>query len=97
MRVRILDPVIFTDGGGPEGPDELHAPYFPAIGEYHLQHNLGTVPVVVWCTFFDNLSAITAFRSVIAENQDVASLKLRVSAQPGQVGRIRLLIYALAE
>ena len=97
MRAIALNPVVFTDGEGPFGADELHAPYFPAVEQHQISHNLGTFPVMVWVTLADNIPDIKAIHSIIVSGWDNDSILLQVSAQPGQVGRVRLQVYALSE
>ena len=38
MIVTTNNPVVFTDGAGPYGADELHAPYFPALENHAAVH-----------------------------------------------------------
>lgn len=98
MKTAVLKPVVFTDGGvGPSAPDELHAPYFPAVEEHLLEHDLGTWPAAAWVTFLDNIPDLKAIHNVDVTGWDDTSILLRVSAQPNQVGRVRIQINLLSE
>lgn len=97
MRVTASNPVVFTDGDGPFGANEFHAPYFPATEEHLIEHDLGVVPAVVWATPADNIPDLRAIHSVIVAGQDATTIRLQVSAQPGQTGRVRFMVYALTE
>ncbi len=52
MKTAVLTPVVFTDGAGPEAPDELHAPYAPAVEQHQLEHDLDTEPTAAWVHFW---------------------------------------------
>jgi hypothetical protein len=95
--VRPQPPVVFTDGAGPYGADELHAPYFPALENHVIEHSLGVTPVVVWVTPQDSIPDIRAIHSIVVIAQDDSTVTLQVSGQPGQTGRVRFSVYLLAE
>lgn len=98
MKTAVLKPVVFTDGGvGPSAPDELHAPYFPAVEQHQLEHDLGARPAAVWVTFLDNIPDLKAIHYVDVTGWDDTSIMVRVSAQPNQVGRVRIQITVLSE
>jgi hypothetical protein len=97
VNVITVTPVIFTDGAGPFGPDELHAPYFPSKETHLVHHGAGTTPRALWYTFLDNIPDGRAFHSIELANLDNDDMNVTVSAQPGVVGRVRLTIYVLAE
>jgi hypothetical protein len=52
---------------------------------------------MVWVTLQDNIPDIKAIHSIAVSGWDNDSILLQVSAQPGQVGRVRLQVYALSE
>lgn len=91
------NPVVFTDGAGPYGADELHAPYFPALENHVIEYSLGVTPVVVWVTPQDSIPDIRAIHSIVVIAQDDSTVTLQVSGQPGQTGRVRFSVYLLAE
>ena len=95
INIISLTPVVYTDGDGPFGPEELHAPYFPQK-ETHLLHHGAERARGVWYTFLDNIPDGAAFHSIELALQG-GNLSVTVSAQPGVVGRVRLTIYVLAE
>ena len=99
-----ITPVVYTEGAGPEGPDELFAPPLPQAESYELPFTTRSGPPIarvvgVWHTPVDNLAAITAFGQIDVEplERSTTSVLLRVSAQPGQQGRMRLRITVLCE
>lgn len=98
MKIAVFNPVVFTDGGvGPFAPDELHAPYFPAVEQHLLNHDLGAWPIAAWVTFLDNIPDLRAIHNIDVTGWDDTSILLQVSAQPNQVGRVRIRIHLLSE
>lgn len=98
MKTAVLYPVVFTDGAGPESPDELHAPYYPSIEEHRLKHDLGTRPAAVWVTFIDNIPDLRAIARVHVVGWDDTTILVQVTAKPpNQVGRVRVQINLLSD
>ncbi|CAA9562060.1 MAG: hypothetical protein AVDCRST_MAG18-1170 [uncultured Thermomicrobiales bacterium] len=101
LQVLSVTVVVYTEGDGPEGPQELLAPT-GRVGTYELPlaGGGGGVQVVgAWHTPVDNLPAITAFSrlDVVPSQQNPGGVVLTAAGQPGQRGRIRLRITALCE
>ncbi len=98
-----LTPVIYTEGSGSPGPNELLAPA-GQVANYELSvagprgEAIGQV-IGAWHTPVDNVSSFGAFArlDVIPSQQNRAGVQLSVSGQPGQQGRIRLRITVLCE
>ena len=98
-----LTPVVFTEGQGSPGPDELLAPA-GRVAVYELPvtglrgEALGPV-VGAWHTPVDNLPALGAFArlDVLPSPRNPAGVQLSASGVPGQQGRIRLRITVLCE
>lgn len=97
VRVSVVNPVIFTDGAGPDGADELHAPYFPDNEQHQVKHGAGAFPIAVWCTLADNIPDSRAIHSILVVGWDSEVVNLQVSGQPGQQGRIRINVLSLFE
>jgi len=96
-----LTPVVYTEGAGSPGPNELLAPA-GQVANYELPvagprgEPIGQV-IGVWHTPVDNVSSLAAFvrLDVVPSQQNPAGVQLSASAQPGQQGRIRLRITVL--
>ncbi len=97
-----LTPVVFTEGAGSPGPNELLAPTGQvATYELPVAGPRGEALQVIgaWHTPVDNVSSLAAFSrlDVIPSQQNPAGVELTASGQPGQQGRIRLRITVLCE
>lgn len=98
-----LTPVVYTEGAGSPGPNELLAPA-GQVANYELPvagprgEPIGRV-IGAWHTPVDNISSLTAFSrlDVIPSQQSPAGVQLSVAGQPGQQGRIRLRITVLCD
>ena len=98
-----LTPVVYTEGAGSPGPNELLAPT-GQVATYELPvagprgEPSGRV-IGAWHTPVDNISSITAFvrLDVVPSQQNPSGVQLSASGQPGQQGRIRLRITVLCE
>ncbi len=98
-----LTPVVYTEGAGSPGPNELLAPT-GQVATYELPvagprgESVGQI-IGVWHTPVDNVSSLNAFSrlDVIPSQQNPAGVQLSASGQQGQQGRIRLRITVLCE
>ncbi len=98
-----LTPVVYTEGAGSPGPNELLAPA-GQVANYELPvagprgEAVGQV-IGAWHTPVDNVSSLGAFSrlDVVPSQQNPAGVQLSASGQPGQQGRIRLRITVLCE
>ncbi len=89
-----LTPVVYTEGAGAPGPEELLAPAGQvAAYELPVAGPRGEALQVIgaWHTPVDNVSALGAFArlDVVPSPQHPGAVQLSASAQPGQQGRIR--------
>lgn len=97
-----LTPVVYTEGAGSPGPEELLAPA-GQVANYELPvagpRGEALQVIGAWHTPVDNVSSLGAFSrlDVIPSQQNRAGVQLSASAQPGQQGRIRLRITVLCE
>lgn len=98
-----LTPVVYTEGAGSPGPNELLAPAgqvatyeLPVVGPRG--EPVGQV-VGAWHTPVDNLPSLVAFSrlDVVPSQQNPAGVQLSAAGQPGQQGRLRLRITVLCE
>ena len=101
--VASLTPVVYTEGEGSPGPNELLAPA-GQVATYELPvtgprgEAVGQV-VGAWHTPVDNVSSLVAFTrlDVLPSQQHPGGVQLSVSGVPGQRGRLRLRITVLCE
>ena len=97
-----LTPVVYTEGAGGGGPNELLAPA-GQVGVYELPvAGPRGEPLRVlgaWHVPVDNLPSLGAFSrlDVVPSQRDPAAVQLSAAGAPGQEGRIRLRITALCE
>ena len=98
-----LTPVVYTEGAGSPGPNELLAPA-GQVANYELPvagprgEPIGQV-IGAWHTPVDNIASLGAFPrlDVIPSQRHPDGVQLSASGQPGQQGRIRLRITVLCE
>ncbi len=94
--------VVYTQGAGPESPEEFLAPS-GQVAAYEVPlvapGNAAGRVVGAWHTPIDNLPSLGAFvrLDVVPSEQHPGAVRLTASGQPGQQGRIRLRITALCE
>ena len=97
-----LTPVIFTEGAGNPGPNELLAPA-GQVGTYDLPVGGPRGEAVrvlgAWHVPVDNLPSLGAFSrlDVIPSQEHPAAVQVTAAGVPGQQGRIRLRITVLCE
>ena len=98
-----LTPVVYTQGAGSPGPNELLAPA-GQVATYELPmaaprgEPIGRF-IGAWHPPVDNVSSLGAFArlDVVPSPQNPSGVQLSASGQSGQQGRIRLRITVLCE
>ena len=98
-----LTPVVYTEGAGSPGPNELLAPT-GQVATYELPvagprgEAVGRV-IGAWHTPVDTVSSLGACArlDVVPSPQNPSGVQLSASGQSGQQGRIRLRVTVLCE
>ena len=100
--VASLTPVVYTEGAGSPGPNELLAPA-GQVGTYELPvagpRGEAVRVLGAWHVPVDNLPSLGAFTrlDVVPSPQHPGAVQLSAAGVAGQQGRIRLRITALCE